>query len=61
MLDGFPLENISDPGTPVVLVDGQTLESVRVSFFLPVICFVVIAVYGFLSNAIDRKAHPGGA
>ncbi|MEX0331864.1 MAG: L-fucose:H+ symporter permease [Puniceicoccaceae bacterium] len=40
---------------------GQTLESVRVSFFLPVICFIVIAIYGFLSNAIDRKEHPGGA
>lgn len=37
---------------------GQSLESVRISFFLPVICFIVIAIYGFLSNAIDRKAHP---
>ena len=40
---------------------GQTLESVRVSFFLPVICFAVVALYGFLSNAVGRKAHPGGA
>lgn len=40
---------------------GQALESVRVSFFLPVICFVVIAAYGFLSNRIDRKARPGVA
>lgn len=39
---------------------GQTLESVRVSFFLPVICFVVIAVYGFLSNVFERRAHPAG-
>ena len=33
----------------------MTLESVRVSFFLPVICFIVIALYGFLSNKIERK------
>lgn len=36
-------------------IGSMTLESVRVSFFLPVICFVVIALYGFLSNKIDRK------
>jgi FHS family L-fucose permease-like MFS transporter len=36
-------------------IGGTMLESVRVSFFLPVICFVVIAFYGFLSNSIDRK------
>ena len=38
---------------------GRTLESVRVSFFLPAICFVVIAIYGFLSNYIERaeKTH----
>jgi FHS family L-fucose permease-like MFS transporter len=35
---------------------GMDLESVRVSFFLPVICFIVVAVYGFLSEAVDRKA-----
>jgi FHS family L-fucose permease-like MFS transporter len=40
---------------------GRALESVRVSFFLPVLCFVVIAVYGFLSNVFARKAHPGAA
>ncbi len=40
---------------------GMNLESVRVSFFLPVICFVVVAAYGFLSNRIDRKAHPSQA
>ncbi|NDV62837.1 L-fucose:H+ symporter permease [Puniceicoccales bacterium CK1056] len=34
---------------------GQTLESVRISFFLPAACFVVVAIYGFLSNTIDRK------
>lgn len=34
---------------------GVTLESVRVSFFLPVICFVVIAIYGFLSRRLERK------
>ncbi|HSH10111.1 MAG TPA: L-fucose:H+ symporter permease, partial [Oceanipulchritudo sp.] len=39
-------------------VFGTALESVRISFVLPVICFVVIAVYGFLSNRIERKARP---
>ncbi len=34
---------------------GQSLESVRVSFLLPAACFVVIALYGFLSARIDRK------
>jgi len=28
-------------------VAGQALESVRVSFFLPLVCFVVIAIFGF--------------
>lgn len=27
---------------------GLTLESIRVSFFLPAFCFVVIAAYGFI-------------
>jgi len=36
-------------------IAGMYLESVRVSFFLPALCFVVIAIYGFLANAIDRK------
>jgi len=40
-----------------MIVGGTMLESVRVSFFLPVICFIVIAIYGFLSNRIDRKNH----
>jgi FHS family L-fucose permease-like MFS transporter len=34
---------------------GVTLESVRVSFFLPVICFVLIALYGFLTYQVKRK------
>ncbi len=38
-------------------VAGQALESVRVSFFLPVVCFVVIAIYGFLAHTLDRKEH----
>ncbi|MBB5349934.1 FHS family L-fucose permease-like MFS transporter [Haloferula luteola] len=36
---------------------GRSLESIRVSFFLPAICFVVIACYGFLCNRIERVAH----
>jgi MFS transporter, FHS family, L-fucose permease len=45
------------------LIDGNGwsigtlhLESIRVSFFLPVLCFIVIAVYGWLSNRIARSA-----
>ncbi len=38
-------------------IAGQALESVRVSFFLPVVCFVVIAIYGFLAHAMARKEH----
>lgn len=44
------------------LIDGEgmrigalTLESVRVSFFLPVVCFIVIAIYGFLAQVTERK------
>lgn len=36
-----------------VAIGGLTLESIRVSFFLPVACFAVIAVYGFLATRID--------
>ena len=36
-------------------IAGVVLESVRVSFFLPVSCFAVIAIYGFLSNRIGRS------
>ena len=36
-------------------IAGQALESVRVSFFLPVICFVVIAIYGFLAHLLNPK------
>ena len=35
-------------------IGSLALDSVRVSFFLPVICFIVIALYGFLSNVIER-------
>ena len=38
-------------------IAGQALESVRVSFFLPVICFIVIAVYGLLAYALARGKH----
>jgi FHS family L-fucose permease-like MFS transporter len=34
---------------------GFALESVRVSFFLPVLCFVVIAIYGFLTSAMKQN------
>lgn len=38
-------------------IAGQALESVRVSFFLPVICFIVIAIFGFLAHILARKEH----
>jgi FHS family L-fucose permease-like MFS transporter len=36
-------------------VAGQALESVRVSFFLPLVCFVVIAIFGFAVFFGSRK------
>ena len=43
------------------MIDGPTrqigsfmLESVRISFFLPALCFVVIAIYGFLAAKLQR-------
>ena len=39
-------------------IAGQALESVRVSFFLPVICFVVIAIYGFSVYLFSRTDAP---
>jgi FHS family L-fucose permease-like MFS transporter len=46
---------------PAMTIAGTALESVRVSFFLPALCFVVIAIYGFLAEKLDRKAplRPG--
>jgi FHS family L-fucose permease-like MFS transporter len=44
-----------------IILFGRSLEAVRFSFFLPVICFIVIAVYGFLSNVMKRKSHPSGS
>lgn len=39
-----------------MVIAGQTLESVRVSFFLPLICFVVIAIFGFAVFLGSRKS-----
>ncbi|MCM2374460.1 L-fucose:H+ symporter permease [Aporhodopirellula aestuarii] len=36
-------------------IAGQALESVRVSFFLPLICFIVIAIFGFSVYLLRRK------
>lgn len=38
-----------------VVFAGQTLEPVRYSFVLPLVCFVVIAIYGFLTAAIAPR------
>jgi FHS family L-fucose permease-like MFS transporter len=40
---------------PGLQIGSTMLESVRVSFFLPAICFVVIALYGFLSQILERR------
>ncbi|TWU39958.1 L-fucose-proton symporter [Novipirellula aureliae] len=39
-------------------IAGQALESVRVSFFLPLICFVVIAIFGFAVYLSSRAKQP---
>jgi len=36
-------------------IGGMMLESIRVSFFLPVLCFIVIGLYGIISNRVERK------
>ncbi|MCG8449509.1 MAG: L-fucose:H+ symporter permease [Pirellulales bacterium] len=35
---------------PPVDLGGVTLESIRASFVLPLVCFVVIAIYGFMTS-----------
>ena len=37
-------------------IAGQALESVRISFFLPLCCFVVIAIFGFAVAVCSPKA-----
>lgn len=39
-----------------MVIGGMTLESVRVSFFLPAACFVVIAAYGFITSRSVSKS-----
>lgn len=41
-------------------VAGQALESVRVSFFLPLICFIVIAIFGFAVYMFSGKKASKG-
>lgn len=43
---------------PSFQLGSMTLESVRVSFVLPAVCFVVIALYGFLVLLMPRSARP---
>ncbi|MEW4561821.1 L-fucose:H+ symporter permease [Bremerella sp. JC770] len=44
---------------------GQSLESVRISFFLPLFCFMVIAIYGiavyFFAHRAQRFTTPAGS
>ena len=42
-------------------IAGQALESVRVSFFLPLVCFVVIAIFGFSVSLLAGKLSAGAA
>ena len=39
-------------------IGGTTLESMRASFVLPLICFLVVAVYGFLTARKPRYSGP---
>ena len=48
-----------------VLTAGQGLLStlfgdIRVSFWIPVVCFVVVGLYGLMSNKEEAKAKIGG-
>jgi FHS family L-fucose permease-like MFS transporter len=43
-----------------MIIAGQMLESVRVSFFLPLSCFVVVAVFGFAVALFSPKAAAEG-
>jgi FHS family L-fucose permease-like MFS transporter len=47
---------------PSMKLFGQTLESVRVSFFLPAACFVIVALYGFATMRCvsPRRARAPG-
>ena len=47
---------------PAVHIGSLTLESVRASFVLPLICFVVVAVYGLAIHWMDsrRRARIAG-
>ncbi len=38
----------------------MTLSSVRASFVLPLICFVVIAIFGFRTSNVHRHSHKNG-
>jgi len=40
---------------PSVTVGSMTLESVRASFILPLLCFVLIALYGLIIHWMDRR------
>jgi MFS transporter, FHS family, L-fucose permease len=40
---------------PSFTIGTLTLESVRVSFLLPLLCFVVIAIYGLAVHWIDKR------
>ncbi len=48
---------IDGPGLEIF---GVSLESVRVSFFLPAACFLVVAMYGFLCSTIERDTARAG-
>ena len=47
-----------------MIIDGPDLtlgpvflESIRVSFFLPVLCFIIISAYGLLSRVVERRVR----
>jgi len=54
-LQGYIID-LADPITETLNLGFTTLPAVNASFFLPMVCFVVIAIYGFLTHNRRRRA-----
>lgn len=42
---------------PARVIGSISLSPTRASFVLPLVCFVVIAIYGFVANSVNKKAQ----
>ncbi len=49
--------DLGDPITGTLDLGFKALPAVSVSFVLPLVCFVVIAVYGFMTHAHHKRAN----